>query len=62
MGGGCFGSLGAELLKAIGVQKLSPKLPQAGGLGENPTAAKDMEVWGRSPQRSKILHFFSKIT
>ena len=60
MGGGCFGSLGAELLKAIGVQKLSPQLPQAGDLGAKPTAAKDMEVLGWSPQRSKIFLFFQK--
>ena len=25
-------------------------------------AAGGMRVWGRSPQRSKMLHFFAKIT
>ena len=36
--------------------------PEAGGLGTKPTAAGGMEIWGRSPQRSKILHFLAKIT
>ena len=34
----------------------------SGGLEAKPTAAGGMGVWGRSPQRSKILHFFAKIT
>ena len=29
-----------------------------GGLGAEPPAAGGTGVWGRSPQRSKILHFF----
>ena len=29
-----------------------------GGLGAEPPAAESTGVWGRSPQRSKILHFF----
>ena len=33
-----------------------------GGLGAKPPAAGGTGVWGRSPQRSKILHFFAKIT
>ena len=31
-----------------------------GGLGAKPPVAGGMGVWGRSPQRSKILHFFCK--
>ena len=57
---GCFGSLGAEPPKAIG--DLGAKPPEAGGLGEKSTAVEGLEVWGRSPQRSKILHFVPKIT
>ena len=34
--------------------------PEAGDLGAKPPAAGSMGVWGRSPQRSKILHFFCK--
>ena len=33
-----------------------------GGLGAKPPAAGGTGVWERSPQRSKILHFFAKIT
>ena len=33
-----------------------------GGLGAKPPAAGSTGFWGRSPQRSKILHFFAKIT
>ena len=40
----------------------SPQLPGAGGLGAKPPAAGGTGVWGLSPQRSKILHFFAKIT
>ena len=43
-----------------GVWGLSPL--EAGGLGALPPAAGGTGVWGRSPQRSKILHFFAKIT
>ena len=35
---------------------------ESGGLGAKPPAAGDTGVWGRSPQRSKILLFFAKIT
>ena len=49
MGGGCVGDLGE-------------KLAEAGGIGEKPPDAGGTEVWGRSPQRSQILHFFANIT
>ena len=46
-----------------GVWGRSPQPPEAnGGLGAKPPAAGGTGVWGRSPQRSKILHFFAKIT
>ena len=32
----------------------------AGGVGARPLAAGSTAVWGRSPQRSKILHFLQK--
>ena len=41
---------------------LGAKLPAAGGLWGKPPAAGGTEVMGRSPQRSKILHFFAKTT
>ena len=49
-GGGCFGGLGAEPPAARGWGSRG-KAPAAGGT----------EVWGQSPQRSIILHFFAKI-
>ena len=46
-GSGCFGR--------------SPQPPEAnGGVGAKPPAAGGTGVWGRSSQRSKILHFFCK--
>ena len=48
--GGCFGCLGAEPAAAGGYRGLWANPPAAGGTG----------VWGRSPQRLKILHFFFK--
>ena len=53
--GGCLGGLGAEPPAAGGQW-------EAGGLGAKPPAAGGTGVWGQSPQRSKILHFFAKIT
>ena len=53
--GGCLGGLGAEPPAAGGQWEsggLGAKLPAAGGTG----------VWGRSPQRLKILNFFAKLT
>ena len=44
------GSLGAK-----------PPAAEGWGLGAKPPAAGGTEVWGRSPQRSKMLHFFCKI-
>ena len=43
---------------------LGAEPPAAGGwgLGAKPPAAGGTGVWGWSPQRSKILHFFAKIT
>ena len=43
---------------------LGAKPPAAGGweFGGKPPAAGGMGVWGRSTQRSKILHFLAKIT
>ena len=46
--------------RPMGVWGRSPQPPEAGGLGAKPPAAGGTEVWGRSPQRSKILHFFCK--
>ena len=46
----------------MGVWGQIPQLPEAGGLGAKPPAARGTGVWGRSPQRSKVLHFFAKIT
>ena len=46
--------------KPLEVQELNRQPPEAGGMGAKPTAAGGMEVWGRSPQRSKNLHFFCK--
>ena len=48
--------------RSMGVWGRSTQLPEAGGLGAKPPAAGGTGVWGRSPQRSKILHFFAKIT
>ena len=50
--GGCLGGLGAEP-PAAGGQQMSG--------GETPSCRR-LEVWGLRPQRSKILHFFAKIT
>ena len=49
--GGCFGDLEA-------------KPPAAGGWGFGGKAPSRRRHggWGRSPQRSKILHFFAKLT
>ena len=55
--GGLFGGL-----EANGGLGAEPPLPDAGGLRAKPPAAEGTGVWGRSPQRSKILHFFAKIT
>ena len=41
---------------------LGAKPPTAGGLGAKPPAVGGTGVWGRSPQRSRSLRFFSKIT
>ena len=49
--GGCFRGLGAE----------PPAAGGQWGLGAKPLAARSTGVWGRSSQRSKILHFFAKI-
>ena len=46
--------------KPMGVWRRSPQPPEAGGLGAKPPAAGGTGVSGRSPQRSKILHFFCK--
>ena len=46
--------------RPMGVWGLRPQPPEAGGLGAKPPAAGGTGVWGRSPQRSKILHFFCK--
>ena len=65
MGGGCLGGSGGgapSRRMPVGVWGRSPQLPEAGGLGAKPPAAGGTGVWGRSPQRSKILHFFAKIT
>ena len=43
----------------FGVWGPSPQSPEAiGGLGAKLPAAGGTGVWGRSPQRLKILHFF----
>ena len=55
--GGLFGGLGAEPQTAGDQWGYG-----AGSLGAKPPAAGGMGVWGPSPQRSKILHFFAKIT
>ena len=63
--GGLFGGSGGEApsrRRPMGVWGRSPQLSEAGGLGAKPPAAGGPGVWGRSPQRSKILHFFAKIT
>ena len=44
----------------MGLEQSSQSL-EAGGQGANPPAAEGTGVWGQSPQRSKILHFFAKI-
>ena len=44
--------------RPMGVWGRIPQLPEAGGLGANPPAAGGTGVWGLSPQRSKVLHFF----
>ena len=48
--------------RPIGVWGLRPQPPEDGGLGAKPPAAGSTGVWGRIPQRSKLLHFFAKIT
>ena len=63
--GGLFGGSGggaSSCRRPMGVWGRSPQLPEAGGLGAKPPAAGGTGAWGRSPQRSKILHFFAKIT
>ena len=62
--GGFWGVWGrsSQPPEANGVWGRSPQLPEPGGLGAKPPAAGGTGVWGRSPQRSKILHFFAKIT
>ena len=63
--GGLFGGSGGgapSRRRPVGVWGQSPQLPEAGGLGAKPPAARGTGVWGQSPQRSKILHFFAKIT
>ena len=42
------------------VARNSPFGGYVGGLGAKPSAAGGTGVWGRSPQRSKILLFFRK--
>ena len=56
---GCFGGLGR---RPMGVRGRSPQQAKAGDLGARLPAGGGTGVWGRSPQRSKILHFFAKIT
>ena len=64
MGGAVWGSGGGapSRRRPMGVWGRSPQPPEAGGLGAKPPAAGGTGVWGRSPQRSKILHFFGKVT
>ena len=50
MGEGCFGGLGAGPPVAGGQWGLGGEAPSCRRLG----------IWGRSLQRSKILHFFAK--
>ena len=60
--GGCFGGSGGgapSRRRPMEVWGQSPQPPEAnGGLGAKPPAAGGTGVWGRSPQRSKIMHFF----
>ena len=62
--GGCFGGLGADPQSPEANGSLGAKPPAARGWGFGGTApaAGGTGVWGRSHQRSKILHFFAKIT
>ena len=63
--GGLFGGSGGgapSRWRPMGVWGRTPQLPEAGGLGAKRLAAGGTGVWGQSPQRSKILHFFAKIT
>ena len=64
MGGLFWGSGGRAPSgrRPMGVWGRSPQPPEAGGLGAKPPAAGGTGVWGRRPQRSKILRFFAKIT
>ena len=62
--GGCFGGLGAEPPAAGGQRGSEGEAPSRRRLrvwGQTPSRRRQ-GVWGRSPQRSKILHFFAKIT
>ena len=64
-GGGLFRGFGGgapSRRRPMGVRGQSPQPPEAGGSGAKPPAAGGTGVWGRSPQRSKILHFFAKLT
>ena len=60
--GGCFGVLGQspQLPDANGGLEAKLPAPEAGSLGAKPPAAGGTGAWGRSPQPSKILHFFCK--
>ena len=60
--GGCFGVLGRspQPPDANGGLEAELPAPEAGGSGAKPPAAGGTGAWGRSPQRSKILHFFCK--
>ena len=62
MGGAVLGFWGRSPQPPEANGGLGAKLPAAGGLGEKPPATGGKEVMGQSPQRSKSLHFFAKIT
>ena len=64
IGGGLifgFGGGASSRRRTMGAGGRRPQLPEAGGLGGEALAARGTKVWGRSPQRSKILNFFAKI-
>ena len=64
MGGGLGGSGGGapSRRRPMGVLGRSPQPPEAGVWRQSPQPPEARGSEGRSPQRSKILHFFAKIT
>ena len=60
--GGCFGGLGAEPPAAGGQWGSGDEAPSRWRFRGKAPCRRRHRVYGAEPQRSKILHFFAKIT